>query len=324
MANFQPSGGQANPIFESQGGQAMTSDNKSNDNSTDGSQAIVKKKRDNVRFKVNSAGVPRCGICSKKRIMGYRTKNRFHRHFSSKLCRECAGARVDNSNRRTFCPTCKKIHGMQPQQRLKICVASSLLHEFWTLGGPNTIYEGDSCHIDYLTIPGARINDLTVAWEIQYGNDPRPMDVILVGGLENLSRGYPVDSVMRAFEHFVRLVKWQGKKFHPGVKNTCAIATIPYAPKICWLSNAPTPPNFNDRVESVKRVNAMVEELNWRSGIKVPNFTTFGIRNMVKGGILKNLHRHSHWQEDQLNLNDMHRLKMGKQVVKYFLHETEG
>ena len=171
MANLQHSGGQANSSYESQGGQAMTSNCNTN-KATDGSQAIEERKRSKVRFKVNSSGVPRCGICSKQQVMGYRTKNRFHRHFSSKLCRKWVGA--DKSDVRSFCSTCKRMHGSQPQKRLKICVASTLLHEFWTLGGPNNMYEGDSCHVDYLTIPGARINDLTVAWEIQYGNEPRP------------------------------------------------------------------------------------------------------------------------------------------------------
>ena len=76
-------------------------------------------------------------------------------------------------------------------------------------------------------------------------------------------------------------------------------------------------------LQSSSPYSSTIEELNWKCGIKVPNFSTFGIRHMVKGGVVKNIHRHSHWQEDKLNLDDVHRLKMGKQVVKYFLHETE-
>ena len=44
MANLQHSGGQANHSYDSQGGQAMTSNYKTN-KTTDGGQAIVKKKK---------------------------------------------------------------------------------------------------------------------------------------------------------------------------------------------------------------------------------------------------------------------------------------
>ena len=171
---------------------------------------------------------PRCDTCSEQEILGYKTQDIFHHHYSTKLVRDCSGTGEKNVY---FCEPCKSVHPTvsNVQERLKICVTSAELHKYWETetvpfsGG--LPFNGTQIHVDYLSIPGARLNELTAAWEIEYFDEPRPMDVILVAGIGNVMKGHEVDSIMRSFKHFIELVEWQGTRFHPNVKNTCGIAT---------------------------------------------------------------------------------------------------
>ena len=306
----RPSGGMATSRKEI-GGQAF--DNRVNlEEPATGGQALDSEKN----------GRKWCKICSGRNIMGYTVGDRFHKHFSSIEEREGEGCFDDMTE--FDCSTCKVRHKLDTEKRLKICVSSSALHKFWSLRK----YEGDKNHIDYLTIKGARINDLTAAWEVQYGNVAQPMDVLLVAGLENVAKGAEVSSIMRAYEHFVKLVKWQGEKYHPEVENTCAIATLMYPPTICWLEDGGAPPSgLQNHIDRVRTLNNRIEHLNYSQGIKVPNFATFGLRKVNRGRRALTLHRWSHWSKSdsgkrRMRLRGDIRVKLGRQVEKFFRFET--
>ena len=147
-------GGQARTVY---GGQARTFYGGQASTSTD------KLYRDQVSAKQK---LPRCQICSYNQLLGQERKAIFHKHFTTKSVRECQG--VEEQPGDYFCPTCKAIHTSRQNGRLKICVSSSTLHEFWAPRGGTEIYEGDAHHIDYITIHGAKIIDLVEAWKIDY------------------------------------------------------------------------------------------------------------------------------------------------------------
>ena len=86
------------------------------------------------------------------------------------------------------------------------------------------------------------------------------------------------------------------------------------------------PPNFYNQLEDMQCLNFQIERLNDESGIKVPNFSTFGARvcNRTSKDIYGNItvrhtttHRYEHWREKDfrrmLHLADTRRLKMGTQ-----------
>lgn len=271
----------------------------------------------------SSSRGPKCLICSGKGVIGYVTRNVYHRHFSSKFMRECID--VEGKGRLHFCPTCKVDHKSEladSKKRLKICLSSSTLHEFWEPSDSSLQYEGDSTHIDWVTMSGARISQLTAAWELQYLNETRPMDVLVVGGLDNIIRGQTGPSIVKALEHLVDLIVWQGRS-HPEEPNTCAIATLPYPPRICWLKeNEEAPTNFDNQLRNIKWLNRKIEEINLKSGVKVPKFHSFGVRKMTRFGKQTTKHRPEHWREDGMELSDDQRIKLGRQVGRFFLHET--
>ena len=288
-----------------------------NEESPDGLAPINRSSR-----RASSRG-PKCLICSGKEVIGYVTKKVYHRHFSSKFLRNCTEA--EGNGRPQFCPTCKREHESESDEsnkRLKVCLSSSTLHEFWEPGDSSLQYEGDALHIDWITMSGARISQLTAAWELEYLDEKRPMDVLVVGGMDNIIRGQSGPAIVDALEHLVDLVMWQGRA-HPREPNTCAIATLPYPPSLCWLrENEEVPTNFNNQLRNIKWLNGKIEELNLKSGIKVPKFHSFGVRKMTRFGRQTTRHRPEHWAEDGLELTEDQKLKLARQVGRFFLHET--
>ena len=172
------------------------------------------------------------------------------------------------------------------------------------------------------------IDELTVAWELEYWTETRPMDILLIGGLENIANGAKNASIMTAYEHFVKLVMTQSDLFHPETPNTCGIATMIYPPKLCWLEDdGNTPDNYVNKYEQVRSLNLHIEDLNERSGVKVPNFTTHGIRKNWNMGRPCTKHRWEQWREEgrssKLNLKDSVRIKIVRQIEKYFQFVTK-
>ena len=279
----------------------------------------------------------KCLICSHKQLDPLDRITIHHKHFSSKFVRSFYGKKTTTY----FCPTCKCMHAKSStvqSSRVKICISSSTLHEFWAPRGSSAaVYEGDTIHTEYITIPGAQVLDLMEAWKIDYYDESRPMDIIIVAGLNNILHGQSPESIMRDYDHFVQVVKYQGQKHHPETKNTCAIATLFYPPQLCWLpGRGPCPPDFNNKYEDMQWLNKQIEKLNKESFIKVPNFPTFGVRKVSyqqkdRFGkvrvVERTTHREEHWREEDprrmLHLDDTRRMKMGRQVGKYFLNNTE-
>ena len=78
----------------------------------------------------------------------------------------------------------------------------SMLHECWAskdhTNSPS--YEGDRSHIEYITIPGAKITDLINVWKIEYFQNT-PKDVILIAGLSSILKGYKPDDMLREYDH---------------------------------------------------------------------------------------------------------------------------
>lgn len=201
-----------------------------------------------------------------------------------------------------------------------------MLHKFWETDNESLVYEGDSTHIDWSTIKGARINQLTAAWEVMYLEESRPMDVFFMGGIEDIIRGRMGPSIIKALKYFVELVEWQGRK-HPEEPNTCAISTLYYPPKLCWLEDDKLMPStFDNQLRNIRWLNQKIEELNAKSGIKVPKVPCFGVRKLTRHGRSTTRHRMEHWKEEsrdeKLHLTDDQRMKLGRQVIRHLLHNT--
>ena len=80
-----------------------------------------------------------------------------------------------------FCVSCDRLHPSIIEDRLRVCVSASALHEFWNPRDKTVLYRGNAVHVDYLTIPGAPILELMTAFKKEYGGVNQALDVVLVG-----------------------------------------------------------------------------------------------------------------------------------------------
>ena len=180
---------------------------------------------------------PMCTICSYKQPRPERPKEVNHHHYSSKDVRIAMGVeRFEDSrdNPDHLCPTCQKVHHSNPEEGLNICV-SSLLHNFHFPPDTNVTVPPDNLHVDWVTIPGASIDDLCYAWRLDYHKEPRPMRIMLIAGIDDLIKGGNEDTVKEAIEGFKANVDSQNKYHLNGSKNEFCVAPILNPPKLCWF-----------------------------------------------------------------------------------------
>ena len=108
---------------------------------------------------------------------------------------------------------------------MKIVVSDSTLHEFHQPRDPGVVCPPDSSHVDWLTIPGAPVEDLLFAWQVEYGHETRPMRILLVAGLNNLTKGGDFESLIYQYKMFQVNVRHQERN-HLGKNNSSAIAPL--------------------------------------------------------------------------------------------------
>ena len=259
----------------------------------------------------------------------------YHRHFSSLRLRMFSG--VEESNSRYLCPSCKSHHWPYPYERVKIVVTDSTLHQFFAPPGAATgisnQYQGDLIHVDYISIPGATIEDLIRAFKADYEQLPqiKPLDVVLVAGYNDLVKGYSRELITHTFRKFTRAVLQQGST------NTVGISTLMYPPQLAWYpDNGPEPPNYHNQMEKIHWINTEIKSLNVFNGAEhCPGFHTYGVRRVTRtwtdvfGQVTQRQikqHRWEHWRETSptrmLHLTNERRYKMGAAINNYFVLRT--
>ena len=270
----------------------------------------------------------KCTICSFRQIHPHPLKPVFHKHFSSRQLRIIMG--VEHYGGFYRCISCSenrfpgRIHKHERHGRRRLVVSSSTLHNYYL----SEHYEGDSVHIDYCTIPGAKIQDLYLAYREEYLRSENPLDVILVAGLNNLNKGEEENQVMERIREFAIMVTEESMNYHRYGRSSFSVATLPYAPKLAWLDGdgpCPYPPNHN-KCSTMKALNGRItlfnnmlrrtnrqprsrtETANWLS--QAPQFHNLGVKTSVqqKGNIitLTTSHDWGCWRKAGNRQNMMH------------------
>jgi hypothetical protein len=270
-----------------------------------------------------------CKICSTNE------KQVLHNHYSSK------GNRLNSTLKDGlyYCETCKdKFHGSKTAPRRAVLVSASSLHKWWgKYGRRASTYDGDVIHIDYLTIPGARVPELAAAWKAENPNIALPgvvldpQDVCAFIGINDIGRGCSAKEIMSEMKLFSEMVL-----SIPG--STFVICTVPFPPKFARFDETPTyvigaKPNVWNRRSTIIELNDLILAHNkiqqkLSNTDCAPRFHTFGLdieKEKKEHEVLSSLssHRLKDWREEEyekmLHLNDHKRLAMGKSVVNYFL-----
>ena len=280
----------------------------------------------------SAPAAPRCGICSYKQPYPAEGARVHHHHFSSLQLREVTG--VEASGEGYLCPSCKSRHKPYTEERIKLVVSDSTMHEFFAPEGYTaTHYEGDLVHVDYLTIKGGYIHELIEAFVVEYEHhrQAKPLDVVLVAGYADLLRGHGRDFIYEGFKNFCDRVMSVAAKLAPNTKSTVAIASMMYPPKLAWFhGNGPEPYRYENSKEKINWLNSKIDQLNLRNSITIyPGFHTYGVRvetitTTDAHGVEVKQHKRSHrWAEgprrEKLTPNHERRFKMGKALNNYFL-----
>ena len=232
-----------------------------------------------------------------------------------------------------MCPTCQTTHLAWMPYGLDVCVSTSTLHEYYQPRDRRVYCPPDSSHVDWLTIPGATISDLFLAYRLDYEKINRPLRVLLVAGLNDLAKGGDFDSITMQIKRFAFHVKGQ-VEYHPGDSNSFAVAPLLPAPKFVWFpDNGDPPPGYRNRRAEVERINEWIRTFNASKGIhQVPRLNIWGTRTSKKyidgTQVEFKTHRWNEWREsepahDKLHLCDKMRVKMAQYVIKYFQAERE-
>ena len=182
------------------------------------------------------------------------------------------------------------------------------------------------------------MEDLQQAFRLEYEKETRGIDVLVVAGLNNLVKGVKVDQLVTKFSEFRDIVEWQASKHHPDIKNTFAVATLLYAPQLCWFpDDGPLPsPYYKNRLEEMQWLTTTLTDFNVRNGVsKFPHVHKFGVRieNKTIKDVYGNVqvkHKTGHkWEQlreeekgRMLHLADKRRMLLGRAVNKYFKFNT--
>ena len=279
-----------------------------------------------------------CNICSYTQSYPAEKVPVFHSHFSSARLRELLS--VETSHQGFYCPSCKSRHRPYIDERLKVTISDSTLHDFFAPRlHTDTVYEGDLVHVDYVTIAGGTLPDLLHAFRLDYEATvrPKPLDVLLVAGYDDLYQGFGRDYIWRGINKFSETVLKLSRSSDTAAKNTFAVASLMYPPKICWFrDDGPTPNNYDNQKEKVDWLNEKIDRLNRSHGVyQYPGFHSYGVRMGTKltkneNGQLERrqfkAHRWDQWVEparrDKSTLKAERLFKMGKAVNNYFLYQT--
>ena len=273
----------------------------------------------------------KCMICSFRQPPGRDKVPIYHRHSSSRQARVLQGAENSTKIRSYLCPTCQVRHPTTLDYGLDICLSDSTLHDFHHPREHGVVCPPDSSHVDWLSIPGASVEELLFAWQVEYGHEERPMRILLVAGLNNLIKGGDFESLTYAYKRFQVNTNHQNK-FHLGSRNSFAVAPLLPAPKLVWFpDNGQTSPGYVNRWDEFKNINEWIKTFNTRNGIRqVPAFDHFGTRacrKKVGHQFVEfkthrwNLWRASESKEDKLHLVDKERVRMGQYILKFFQGE---
>ena len=120
-----------------------------------------------------------------------------HVHFSTRIDRNNA---IKKNLEEYFCPICKKMESSKLNIR-KLILSDSLLYGAWDT--KTEIKE----HVDLEVLNGAKIKDLSNILKKYYLTSPEPIEVILIGGINNIQIGEKAYQVLNDIYDIKKMLK---------------------------------------------------------------------------------------------------------------------
>ena len=213
-------------------------------------------------------GVAECAICSDEQ------EKRLHYHYSSN---QSIKSRMLYEQRQCnwFCSICfsyEPVDFIRTQTR-RVVLTDTSLYGVWRHELPRA---KDLVHFDIESIVGGRIQDLTTALKKGYLTQfPARIEIIVLGGLENIGDGDTADQIIGFMDVMKKAVKDHSDRLGHNPPSYVSFCTLPIAPKYCslYVPSGPSfeqqaakewipPPTFVNRYEEVKKLNDMIIKKN--------------------------------------------------------------
>ena len=156
-----------------------------------------------------------------------------------------------------LCPSCQ---APSQTQHWAECVR---LHNFHFPREAGIVVPPDSAHVDWITIPGATIDQLSYAWRLDYLQEVRLQRVLLVAGLNDLIKGGNVATVLESILSFRDDILSQNRYLAVNKINKFYVTPMLTPPNFAWFrDNGPKPRFYNNRLGEMLELNAWIKEFN--------------------------------------------------------------
>ena len=239
------------------------------------------------------------------------------------------------------CYFCDQCHPLDHMTRQRVILSTSTLSGVPYLEGWDW-KDQQPLHCDMETIPGSTLQTLKKAWERAYAGNPLPIDTVLAGGLNDITKSVRThiknkvgdmeriaDLVAKEFDENIRglymTVQEHSRKYD--TDDSLAVLTVLHVPAIYWHEHdGPYPTdNYLNMKPVVDKVNLAIEAFNLELGASsAPKLHQMGERGRNKGKV-----RVYMWEafrenspKDMMHLKDIVRFRMVKHIVKYFEKAT--
>ena len=147
----------------------------------------------------------------------------FHNHNSSKSLRMSSAPRKWGVYPCSSCKT--QFHAFKTGIRHPVLVTSSLLNN-WQGDKSVNEYPGDDIHVDMIGIPGGTVRILHHAFMAEFGSSSTPVDVLVVGTVNDVMRGKNAPKIIRDLRKFKNDVLSMKTRAGTGGRSTFSVAIL--------------------------------------------------------------------------------------------------
>ena len=230
-----------------------------------------------------------CTMCSDSE------KTRRHHHFSSTSIRRLMLSQPKEKAKNYMCPVCKSPEPcmIPPTETRRIVLADSTMYGVW-----NKTLPANTIHFDIDCIVGGRVQDLTTALIKNYLHMPNRVEIIVVGGINNIGAGDSAEQISRFMDVMKQVVQEHSTKWRHEPASYVSFCTVALAPKFCSLHIPPNPerpevalwvppPNFLNRYSEVKKLNDIIINKNKEGGrdLKLVRLDYHGVKRFSSGTV---------------------------------------
>ena len=236
-----------------------------------------------------------CQLCSEDSCQIY------HHHVSSQAVRDFA--KTHQASKLYNCIMCKTEESVVHPTTRKIILTSSTLYNVWTLQELQL-----QQHVEIESVVGGRVRDLTRALLMLYLNHPERLEVVVIGGINNIGERQPVPEIVEEIWELKESVRAHSELHGHQEPSVVSFSTVFYAPKFSSLDLPPgypewvPPPDFQNQRHNIECLNAAIAAINKGSGVNYLNLHLEGIRIDPRSG--KKIHRlrpeKQIWREEEV------------------------